>query len=188
MYARHRAGRRPERESPPITVIAIPVAGRLSSRWRLPPSSDVASAGMKSLKCAMRVVIVSGPATSVKSPTARSRTAGIAKNVEYASADASIVPLFFAKLLTARDEDPLPLAGREAANARVAEPRLRVKRRLVRHGPIAHGEETTGARFELRNRGGEIRTRELLRPKRSTLTRLSYAPSFVVRATAGTPV
>ena len=66
----------------PTTVIAIPVDGCWSSRCRLRPSRLVACAGMTWEKCAMSDEIVSGPTTSVKTPTVTSRTAGMAKNVE----------------------------------------------------------------------------------------------------------
>ena len=83
-------------------------------------------------KCPMSVVIVSGPATSVKSPTTRSRTAGIAKNVEYASADASSVPWLLENALTAPTKMPLQSRERKVdgfADRRTATPRP--SRRLV---------------------------------------------------------
>src|SRR5262245_41486902 len=49
----------------------------------------------------MRDEIVSGPTTRVKTPTTTSRTEGIARNVEYARAEASIVPWSSRKLLSA---------------------------------------------------------------------------------------
>ena len=66
----------------PTTVIAIPVEGCWSRRRRLPPRRLVACAGITAEKCAISAEIVSGPTSSVKTPTATSRTAGIAKNVE----------------------------------------------------------------------------------------------------------
>ena len=75
-------------------------AGRADGGSRRAGSSP--GAGMTWEKCAISDEIVSGPTTSVKTPTATSRTAGIAKNVEYASADASIVPLSSRNSLTAR--------------------------------------------------------------------------------------
>ncbi len=97
----------------PTTVTATLSDGLRSSRCRLWPRRVVASAGMTLEKCCMSDEIVSGPTTSVNVPTTTSRTDGIAKNVEYASAEASIVPLSARSRFTARTKDPAPVAQRE---------------------------------------------------------------------------
>src|ERR1051326_2770908 len=86
----------------PTIVMAIPVDGLWSRRCRLSPSRLVACPGMTWAKWAMSDEIVSGPTRSVNTPTVTRRTDGIAKNVEYASADASIVPLCSGNPLNAR--------------------------------------------------------------------------------------
>ena len=53
-------------------------------------------------KCANSVAIVSGPATRVKTPTVTSSTAGIAKKLLYAKADASIIALSSMNFFAAR--------------------------------------------------------------------------------------
>src|SRR5262245_66388428 len=82
----------------PTMVSAMLVGGCAASRWRLSPSRLVASFGITCEKCAIRDEIVSGPAKSVKTPTVTSRTDGIAKNVEYDRAEASIVQWYDGKL------------------------------------------------------------------------------------------
>ena len=88
----------------PMIVAAMLDPGCASARSSDRSSSEVACDGMNELKCWIRLVIVSGPAISVNRPSTTSRTDGIAKNVLYASADASIIALlsrnFFPALIT----------------------------------------------------------------------------------------
>src|SRR5690348_335086 len=65
-------------------------------------SSFWALDGMTPFKWEISVVIVDALATSVNTPTATSSRAGIAKNVLYASADASIMQLSLMNSLPAR--------------------------------------------------------------------------------------
>src|SRR3954469_1327821 len=74
-------------------------------------------------KCAMSDEIVSGPTRSVKTPTVTSRTEGMAKNVEYASADASIVPLWSMNPLNARTKIARQ-SRKESAQAGIGAPVL----------------------------------------------------------------
>ena len=74
----------------PAIVTGTPVDERSSIRRRLSPRSSVASVGMNVSKRVARSAIVSGAATSEKTPTASSSVAGIAKNELYASAEAAI--------------------------------------------------------------------------------------------------
>src|SRR5581483_9569563 len=86
----------------PTTVIVTVAPVWWSSRCRLPPSSWEAWCGMTLSKWAIRLVIVAGPATRVNRPTASSSTEGIAKKVEYASAEAIIGMLSSSDSLPAR--------------------------------------------------------------------------------------
>src|SRR5258706_4263867 len=86
----------------PIAVATTLDAGCASRFLRELPSSSVACLGITVPKCAIRFWIVSGPATSVKSPTVTRSTDGIAKKLLYASAEASIIALWFRNSLPAR--------------------------------------------------------------------------------------
>src|SRR3954452_11159519 len=86
----------------PITVITMLPPGWEPARWREFSSSVVTWLGTTPFRLSMKLVIIAGLATRVKRPTATMITAGMAKNVLYASAEASIMQLSDMNCLPAR--------------------------------------------------------------------------------------
>src|SRR5579864_3565624 len=81
--------------------------GFASARSSEPLSNWIACPGITPCRRPTTLAIVCGPAIKVKRPVATINTDGIAKNVLYASADASMVPLFWENRLPA-DDDVFP--------------------------------------------------------------------------------
>src|SRR4051812_16726138 len=75
----------------PTTVISTPVPGELAERFRLSLSRLAAAGGITVLMRSMIVATSSGLATSEKTPRTTRKTAGIARNTEYARACAVVV-------------------------------------------------------------------------------------------------